>query len=135
MTALWTYTPTPARPLWPLRSEIIYVIYKVCDRDSWADARARGVYTGAPVDLEDGFIHFSTAGQLPETLEKHFAGRDDLVLLAVPIVRLGDALQWEPSRGGDLFPHLYADLAVSAVVTERLLELGADGRHILPDDL
>lgn len=135
MNALLSITPAYARPLWPLRSEIIYVVYKVCDRRDWADARASGVYTGAPVDHQDGFIHFSTANQLAETLEKHFAGREDLVLLAVPVVRLGDALQWEPSRGGDLFPHLYGDLPASAVVTEQLLELDADGKHILPDDL
>jgi uncharacterized protein (DUF952 family) len=135
MNALLTILPTPSRPLWPIRSEIIYVIYKVCDQEAWAEARARGVFTGAPVDHEDGYIHFSTAGQLAETLEKHFAGREGLVLLAVPIVRLGDDLQWETSRGGDLFPHLYAELPVSAVVSEQLLDLDASGKHILPGDL
>jgi uncharacterized protein (DUF952 family) len=135
MNALWTFTPARARPLWPIWSEIIYVIYKVCDQDSWAEARRRGVYSGAPVDHQDGYIHFSTAGQLAETLARHFAGRQGLVLLGVPVVRLGDALQWEPSRGGDLFPHLYADLTVDAVVSEHPLALDAEGRHILPDDL
>jgi uncharacterized protein (DUF952 family) len=87
------------------------------------------------VDHQDGYIHFSTAGQLAETLARHFAARHDLVLLGVPVVRLGDALQWEPSRGGDLFPHLYANLAVDTVVSEHPLELDAQGRHILPDTL
>jgi uncharacterized protein (DUF952 family) len=123
------------RPLWPIRSKIIDVIYKVCDRDSWAEARRHGIYSGAPVDHQDGYIHFSTAGQLAETLAKHFAGREGLVLLGVPVAGLGDALQWEPSRGGDLFPHLYADLAVSAVVSEHPLTLDGQGRHILPDNL
>lgn len=135
MNALRSFASTPFRPLWPIRSEIIYVIYKVCDRESWAEARRHGVYSGAPVDHEDGYIHFSTAAQLAETLARHFAGREGLVLLGVPVVRLGDALQWEPSRGGDLFPHLYAELPVSAVVSEHPLALDADGRHILPDDL
>lgn len=118
-----------------MTSELVYIVYKVCDMEDWARARAEGVYKGAPVDLEDGFMHFSTADQLAETLSRHFAGREGLVLLGVPVARVGAALQWEVSRGGDLFPHLYADLPVSAVVSEQLLELDEAGRHILPDDL
>lgn len=127
----------PIRPktLRPHRTDTIYVVYKVCDMESWALARRQGVFKGAAVDLEDGFIHFSTADQLSETLAKHFQGQEGLVLLGVPVMRLGMALQWEVSRGGDLFPHLYADLPLSAVVSEQLLELDEDGIHILPEDI
>ena len=81
----------------------------------WAAARAAGVYTGAPVDLADGFIHLSAAGQVAGTLDKHFAGRVDLHLVAVDLPALGETLRWEPSRGGALFPHIYGALPLSAV--------------------
>ena len=90
-------------------------IYKISPRDAWQQALEAGVYSGAPVDEQDGYIHFSTAAQLVETAAKHFAGQDDLVLVAVDVVRLGDALKWEPSRGGALFPHLYGPLPMEAV--------------------
>ncbi len=107
-------------------------IFKVCDRKSWAEAKQKGQFQGAPVDLEDGYIHFSTATQLTETLAKHFAGQEDLVLVAVRTADLGPNLKWEVSRGGALFPHLYEDLDLRHVSWEHPLTL-ADGRHVLPD--
>ncbi|MCC2108816.1 MAG: DUF952 domain-containing protein, partial [Hyphomicrobiales bacterium] len=81
------------------------------------------------VDLADGFIHFSTAAQVAETAAKHFAGQTDLLLVAIDGATLGDALKWEPSRGGALFPHLYAPLDPRAAISVRPLPLGADGAH------
>ena len=110
------------------------LIYKVLTAADWAAAQAAGVYDGAPVDRADGFIHFSTAAQLPDTLAKHFAGVDDLVLVAVPTSAFdAQALKWEPSRGGALFPHLYAALDPSLSVAVWPLPLGPDGRHMVPD--
>ncbi len=92
------------------------LIYKIATRAQWQAAEASGTFTGAPVDVADGYIHFSTAAQLPDTLAKHFAGQRDLLLIAVEADALGPALRWEVSRGGDHFPHLYAPLPVSAAV-------------------
>lgn len=108
-------------------------IYKISPRAAWQQAEAAGRFTGAPVDLADGYIHFSTAAQAVETAAKHFAGQADLILVAVDAGRLGEALRWEPSRGGALFPHLYADLGMDAVLWVKPLPLDADGRHIFPD--
>lgn len=88
-------------------------IYKVCPAAAWRDALAAGAYRGSADDHRDGFIHFSTGAQLPGTLRRHFAGQRDLVIIAVDPGDLGDHLRWEPSRGGDLFPHLYGDLDVT----------------------
>jgi uncharacterized protein (DUF952 family) len=99
------------------------VIFKVCAREEWAAAEASGLYQGSADDRRDGFIHFSTKAQLPATLAKYFAGRDDLMLIAVESETLGDALKWEPSRGGDLFPHLYGALPTSAALWARPLPL------------
>jgi len=110
-------------------------IYRALAAADWEAAQAAGRYEGAAHDRADGFLHFSAADQVAETLAKHYAGRADLVLLAVDGARLGDALKWEVSRGGALFPHLYASLAVSAVSDVFPLKLNGDGRHILPDDL
>src|SRR5690606_9158245 len=90
-------------------------IYKVASAESVAAAAAAGRFVGMPVDAADGYIHFSTAGQLPQTLALHFAGQAGVVLLAVEAAALGKALRWEPSRAGELFPHLYAALPMSAV--------------------
>ena len=109
-------------------------IYKIIDRDEWDAARACGRYTGSADDRRDGFIHFSTAGQMKVTVAKHFAGQQNLVLLALDAGRLGEALKWEPSRGGDLFPHLYGPMPASAVVTSWPLPLGEDGTHMFPED-
>jgi uncharacterized protein (DUF952 family) len=106
------------------------VIYKIIGSDEWREAAAAGVFAGAAVDRADGFIHFSTAGQAAETAAKWFANREDLTLAAVDAEALGADLHWEPSRGGALFPHLYAPLPMSAVVWSRPLPLGADGRHV-----
>ena len=109
------------------------VIYKIVTEDLWLDARGKGVFDGVPVDLADGYIHFSTAAQAQETADRHFAGQTGLLLLAVDIDQLGDKLVWEPSRGGALFPHLYAPLPLNAVLWEKPLALGADGRHQFPE--
>ena len=90
-------------------------IYKICDREEWESTLARGVFTGSAVDRRDGFIHFSASHQLRETAQRHFAGRPDLVLLGIESESLGPDLRWEKSRGGDLFPHLYAALDVKNV--------------------
>ncbi|MBZ0141337.1 MAG: DUF952 domain-containing protein, partial [Pseudorhodoplanes sp.] len=86
------------------------LIYKICPAALWRQAQQDGIFRGAPVDLADGFIHFSTAAQVGETAAKHFAGQGELLLIAVDTERLGGALKWEPARGGALFPHLYAPL-------------------------
>lgn len=91
-------------------------IYKILGRAEWDIAQAKGVFEGSAVDLQDGYIHFSTASQAPETARRYFAGQADLVVLEVEADHLGQVLKWEPSRGGDLFPHLYSGLAVSYVL-------------------
>jgi uncharacterized protein (DUF952 family) len=106
------------------------LIFKIAGAEEWRMAQAAGVFVGAEVDRADGFIHFSTAAQAAETAARWFAGRRDLVLAAVDAEALGAALRWEPSRGGALFPHLYAPLAMSAVRWTRALPLGLDGRHL-----
>lgn len=111
------------------------VIYKICGRDEWHKAAARGCFGGNGDDERDGFIHFSTAAQVRETAAKHFARREDLVLIAVRAGALSDALEWEVSRGGDKFPHLYGELPLSAVIETRDLALGAGGVHIFPKGL
>ena len=105
------------------------LIFKIAGAAEWRAVEAAGVFLGAPVDLADGYIHFSGADQAAETAAKWFAGREDLWLVAVETDRLGADLRWERSRGGALFPHLYAPLTMSAVVWSRALPLGADGRH------
>ena len=109
------------------------LIYKICSEALWREAERVGVFAGAAIDLEDGYIHFSTAAQAPETAARYFARQGDLVLVAVDADALGDGLRWEPSRGGDLFPHLYGPLRLDAVRWVRPLPLGADGRHVFPE--
>ena len=106
-------------------------IYKVCDSGLWEDAKHAGKFFGAEIDLQDGYIHFSTASQLRNTLARHFAGRDGLVLLKIEISQLD--IIWESARNGDLFPHLYAHLPLNSVVAEYQLEVSADGDHIVPE--
>ena len=105
------------------------LIYKIVAAPEWRAAERAGVFRGAAVDLADGFIHFSTAEQARETASKHFAGQSDLLLVVVDAACLGDALKWEVSRGGALFPHLYAPLALDAVTRVAPLPVGADGAH------
>ncbi|OWU72491.1 DUF952 domain-containing protein [Marinibacterium profundimaris] len=108
------------------------LIYKIFRRAEWEALDAAGETAGAPVDLADGFIHFSTAGQARETAAKHFAGQDDLVLAAVEADALGEALKWEPSRGGALFPHLYRPLTRAEVAWTAPLPLAGD-THDFPE--
>ncbi|WP_298494969.1 DUF952 domain-containing protein [uncultured Maritimibacter sp.] len=108
------------------------LIYKIFRADEWAAFQATGETAGAPVDLADGYIHFSTAAQVAETAAKHFAGVEGLVLLALDSTRLGDDLKWEPSRGGQLFPHLYRPLRLDEVLWDEAFPLGPEG-HILPE--
>ncbi|MBI1218288.1 MAG: DUF952 domain-containing protein [Rhodobacteraceae bacterium] len=110
------------------------LIFKIFRRPEWNAFRDAGQTAGAPVDLADGFIHFSTAGQVPETAARHFATESDLVLVAVRPDALGPALKWEPSRGGALFPHLYRALRLEEVVWDKSLPLGATG-HIFPEGM
>ena len=109
------------------------IIYKICPAGLWAAAEKDRLFRGSPVDFEDGYIHFSTAAQARETAARHFAGQGDLVLVAIDAGALGDGLRWEPSRGGDLFPHLYGPLRLDAVRWVRPLPLGPDGRHAFPE--
>jgi uncharacterized protein (DUF952 family) len=105
-------------------------IYKICRPDEWARAERAGVFHGSPDDRCDGFIHFSTAAQVPGTVEKYFTGESGLVLVAVDAVKLGAALKWEPSRGGALFPHLYGDLSLTAVLWSRALASITDFKQL-----
>jgi uncharacterized protein (DUF952 family) len=109
------------------------IIYKISDVALWNEAKRLGVFTGAPVDVADGFIHFSTAAQAAETAARHFAGRGDLVLVAVDADALGAGLRHEPSRGGALFPHLYGQLPLAAVRWVKPLPLGPNGKHVFPE--
>ena len=108
---------------------MVTLIYKITSETLWRSALAAGVFAGAPVDLADGFIHFSTADQVQETADKHFTGQTDLLLAAFEAEALGEALRWEPSRGSQLFPHLYASLPTAAAAWVKPIALGADGKH------
>lgn len=110
-------------------------IYKICTAAEWDAAVREGAYRGSAVDHRDGFIHFSTAAQVRETAAKHFAGLTDLMLVGIDETRLGAALRWEPSRGGALFPHLYAPLPIEAATSVTPLPLDAGGQHRFPDRL
>jgi uncharacterized protein (DUF952 family) len=99
----------------------------MCLRPEWELAMQSGVYSGSSQDRADGFIHFSTAAQLPESARRHRSGQQGLVLLTVDANALGTALRWEPSRAGELFPHLYGALPISAVRSVNDLPLGSDG--------
>ena len=108
------------------------LIYKIFRSDEWAEFRAKGVTQGAPIDLADGFIHFSTGAQVGETCAKYFAGQTGLFLLMLDSEDLGDKLKWEVSRGGAKFPHLYNPLWMSDVIWHKELPVGPDG-HIFPE--
>lgn len=111
------------------------LIYKICPEPLWRAAEGLGRFTGAGIDRADGFIHFSTAAQVAETARRHFSGQADLLLVAVEAEALGPALRFEPSRGGDLFPHLYGDLPLDAVRAVTAMPLGPDGAHALPGEI
>ena len=108
-------------------------IFKICPASAWRDAERDGVYRGSADDLRDGFIHFSTAEQVAGTAKKHFSGQSGLVLVTLDADALGEALRWEPSRGGALFPHLYGELDPSAARGVTELPLRADGSLALPE--
>jgi uncharacterized protein (DUF952 family) len=106
-------------------------IYKIVSEAEWRAAEAAGVFKGSGIDLKDGYIHFSTAGQAKETAARHFTGQSDLLLVEVDADALD--LKWEVSRGGALFPHLYGELPMSAVTRAVSLPLCASGEHRFPD--
>jgi uncharacterized protein (DUF952 family) len=109
----------------------VTTIYKICERTAWRDAERAGIYRGSEADRRDGFVHFSTAAQLAATAVQHFAGQRDLMLVAIDGDALGAALKWERSRGGDLFPHLYAALSIKAVHWARPLPDEVNGQRTL----
>lgn len=109
------------------------VAYKLVDRTEWDAARAAGAYEGSAVDRADGYIHLSTAAQLAETARRHYAGREDLMLVAVDTGLVGETLRWEASRGGALFPHIHGPLPLSATLSERALSVGDNGRPVFAD--
>lgn len=113
-------------------SDVPLIAYKVLTAPQMAQLETDGVLRGAPIDLADGYIHLSTEAQLTETVDKHFAGQTDLHVVAVDLAVLGDAVKWEPSRGGQLFPHIYADLPLNAAIAYGPLERNMDGRVRLP---
>jgi uncharacterized protein (DUF952 family) len=116
-----------------LKTALVSLIYKICTRTQWREAERAGVFRGAPVDFEDGYIHFSGPDQVVETATKYFARSTDLLLIAVDGSVLGKELRWEGARGGALFPHLYGVLPLAAVVWTKPLPLGLDGKHVFPE--
>lgn len=111
------------------------LVYKICSRALWNEATVDGIFPGAPVDIADGYIHFSTAAQVRETARRHFSGQDDLVLIAVEEAALGPALRYEAARGGALFPHLYGPWRVETAAWVEPLPLGPDGEHRFPAEV
>ena len=111
------------------------MIFKIVEREEWHAACRDGLYRGSPDDARDGFIHFSAAGQVQATAARHFLGVEDLILVAFDESALGDALRWEPSRGGQLFPHLYAPLPTGLALWSKPLPLDVDGVPQMPEDL
>ena len=107
--------------------------FKIVSADDWAQIQETGGYDGSAVDLRDGYIHLSAAGQLAETAAKHYAARDGLMLLDVDLTPYGEAIVWEPSRGGALFPHLYGRLSAASVIRARPFAVTADGQMVFGD--
>ena len=108
-------------------------IYKICPASAWREAERQGVYRGSADDSRDGFIHFSTATQVPETLRKHYFGQRALFLVEIDGDALGAELRWERSRNDELFPHLYGELDLGAVTSVHQLHTRADGSHDIPE--
>ncbi len=108
-------------------------IYKICSASAWREAERQGVYRGSADDARDGFIHFSTAAQVAGTAVRHFLGQTGLFLIEVDADALGAALRWEPSRDDQLFPHLYGELDLGAVVAVFDLPARSDGSHDIPE--
>src|SRR5271168_4429868 len=113
----------------------VRIIYKICPASAWREAERQGVFRGSPVDVSDGFIHFSTASQVAETARKHFFGQTGLFLIAVDADTLGAALRWERSRNHELFPHLYGELDLGAVRNVLNMHARSDGTHDIPEPL
>jgi uncharacterized protein (DUF952 family) len=111
----------------------VEMIYKVCQHHLYEASVAAGRFLGAPIDTSDGYIHFSTAEQLRETLRLYFAGQSDLTLFAVRCATLGERLVWEPSRGGALFPHVYGELPMDEVADSAVIAVAEDGAVNLPE--
>jgi uncharacterized protein (DUF952 family) len=111
----------------------VRTIYKICPASAWREAERQGVYRGSADDSRDGFIHFSTASQVAETAKKHFFGQTGLFLIAVDAAALGEALRLEPSRNGELFPHLYGELDLGAVTGVFDMHARSDGTHDIPE--
>ena len=109
------------------------IIYKICPASAWREAERQGVYRGSANDHKDGYIHFSTASQLPETARKHYFGQTGLFLIGVDADALGEELRWEPSRNDELFPHLYGELDLGAVLAVMNLNIRSDGGHDTPE--
>lgn len=107
-------------------------VYKICPQDLWRQAEAIGRFEGAPIDVADGYIHFSTGSQVRETARRHFAGIRDLLLITVDTAALAGELRYEPARNRELFPHLYGSLPLSAALAVDQLPLGPDGEHLFP---
>lgn len=108
-------------------------IYKICPASAWREAERQGAFRGSADDKRDGFIHFSTASQVAGTAARHFAGQTGLFLIAIDADALGETLRWEPSRGGELFPHLYGELDIGAVTEILDLRARSDGTHDIPE--
>ena len=108
------------------------VAYKVLTADQMAELEREGRFSGAPIDLHDGYVHLSTAAQLTETVDKHFAGQSDLWIAAVDLAAHGDAIRWEESRGGALFPHLYGPMLLETAIAYGPMERDPDGTVRLP---
>jgi len=115
------------------RRVTVPTIYKICPASAWREAERQGAYHGSADDVRDGYIHFSTAAQVPGTVAKYFAGQKGLFLVAVDADALGNHLKMEPARGGELFPHLYGELEFDAVISVTDLPLRSDGSHAIPD--
>jgi uncharacterized protein (DUF952 family) len=111
------------------------IIYKIVSADLWQAAEKAGSFAGAGIDVADGYIHLSTGVQAKRTAELYFRGQSDLLLVAVNGESLGEALKYEPSRGGDLFPHLYAALPLTSVLWAKPLPLDSHGNHIFPEKM
>ena len=121
---------------WPRKSAgMIRIVFKIVDERAWAEACRAGAYLGSPADRRDGFIHLSLGRQVRGTVEQHFSGATGLMLVAFDAEGLGEALKWERSRGGELFPHLYGPLPTAAVLWTKSLAAGEDGAPALPKDL
>ncbi len=107
-------------------------VYKILTRRAWREAEAAGAYIGSPLDLKDGFIHLSTAAQSAATARLHFRGQTDLIIVGFDAETFGDSLAWEPSRGGEMFPHLFAALPVKSAVSIDPAPLDPDGVPVVP---